>query len=85
MVRQMDGRKASLFLASGEEYRPREHESPRGNRIRQPFSLQFEGFSREPLQQGTYDVEHRSLGRFAIFLVPIGVPSTKPTYQAIFG
>lgn len=42
------------------------------------FALHFYGTGEE-LQQGTYELEHHSLGQFSLFLVPSG----KSTYMAI--
>jgi hypothetical protein len=42
------------------------------------FALRFHGTG-EALQQGTYELEHRSLGRFSLFVVPSGAT----TYTAI--
>jgi hypothetical protein len=36
------------------------------------FSLLFRGSADEPLDQCTYRVEHRALGEFPLFLVPLG-------------
>jgi|SRR5580704_7579051 hypothetical protein len=42
------------------------------------FALNFHGTG-EALQQGTYELEHHSLGRFSLFVVPSGAT----TYTAI--
>lgn len=42
------------------------------------FALHFYGTGEE-LQQGTYELEHHSLGQFSLFLVPSG----KSTYMAV--
>ena len=39
---------------------------------RESFSLLFEAQRSEPLFQGTYHLEHRTLGKFSLFLVPVG-------------
>lgn len=44
----------------------------RETRPRETFSLIFEAKRGEPLPQGTYSLEHPSLGRFSLFLVPVG-------------
>lgn len=36
------------------------------------FSLVFRGPAESPLDQRTYRVEHRALGAFPLFLVPLG-------------
>jgi hypothetical protein len=46
------------------------------------FSLLFAGNERAELQSGTYDFEHEGIGRFQMFITPIGpAPSY---YQAVF-
>ena len=42
--------------------------------------------SRSPLQlpQGTYDLQHRTLGSLTIFLVPVDRVATTDTYEATF-
>jgi hypothetical protein len=42
------------------------------------FALHFQGTG-ETLQQGTYELEHHSLGRFSLFVVPSGAT----TYAAV--
>jgi hypothetical protein len=49
-------------------------------RRREPFRLQFRGPSLPVLPQRIYALEHRTLGRLEIFLVPIGPGQ----YEAIF-
>jgi hypothetical protein len=49
------------------------------------FSLLFRGLPSQPLEQDTYLFEHGNIGRFAMFIVPIGSPDAGyPIYQAIF-
>ncbi len=49
------------------------------------FSLLFRGPLRPPLEQDTYWFEHQTIGRFAMFIVPIGSLETSHTYyEAIF-
>jgi hypothetical protein len=50
-----------------------------------PFALLFAGPAAVRLPQETYAVEHRALGRFDLFLVPIGTNRPLPCYEAIFG
>jgi hypothetical protein len=50
---------------------------------RESFSLLFKGSSKAPLlTQDTRTVEHHELGRFSLFLVPVG-RSTNRHYEAI--
>lgn len=49
------------------------------------FSLVFSGPPGQPLPQNTYCFEHRLVGKFNMFIVPIGQPSDGvPRYQAVF-
>lgn len=54
--------------------------------IIQNFSIQFEGLSEVFLPQKIYTFEHVSLGRFDLFIVPIGKDksSQRMRYEAIF-
>jgi hypothetical protein len=50
---------------------------------RESFSLLFKGLSKAPLlTQETRIVEHQELGRFSLFLVPVG-RSTNRHYEAV--
>ena len=49
------------------------------------FTLLFTGQIRERLEQGTYLFEHNSLGRFEMFIVPVGRDdSSWMYYEAVF-
>ena len=48
------------------------------------FSTVFLGSNRPSLPQSTYTVEHRSLGKFSVLLVPVGQSKTEQHYEAIF-
>ena len=50
---------------------------------RQPFSILFRGPAEPFLAQGTVPLEHPELGRFALFLVPIGPDEAGMRYEAI--
>ena len=52
---------------------------------RAPFSLLFAGRGAGRLPQETYPIEHRTIGHFDLFLVPIGTNRPRPCYEAIFG
>lgn len=47
------------------------------------FSLAFEAAPGHPSGQGTYAVRHPRLGRFDLFVVPVGRPGPVRTYQAV--
>ena len=52
---------------------------------RPPFSIQFLGpLSSQYLVQHIYPLEHASLGRLDLFLVPLGPESGRMRYEAIF-
>ena len=48
------------------------------------FSALFLGSSENPLRQETYSVEHDSLGRFDMLLVPVGRDHQGFHYEAVF-
>ena len=53
---------------------------------RKPFSIVFSGPKDKELEQGTYKIEHGTLGTFEIFLVPVVSPqgSEELWYEAVF-
>ncbi len=51
---------------------------------RRPFSLIFRGPRAPVLPQRTWPLEHPTLGRLEIFLVPIGPDGAGMRYEAIF-
>lgn len=53
--------------------------------VREPFSLLFEGPPDPFLPQRMYSLDHAQLGRFELFLVPVGQHGTNFRYEAIFG
>jgi hypothetical protein len=57
-------------------------DAPSENRA--PFGLRFRGPTDPVMPQGTYALEHSSLGTLEIFLVPIGQDASGTTYEAIF-
>ena len=48
------------------------------------FSIVFHGPSDQPLSQGTYEFEHRSLGAFSLFIVPMRGEAQHASYEAVF-
>jgi hypothetical protein len=56
--------------------------SPMANGPYESFSLMFQGDPERVLGQDTYDFMHDSLGRFDMFIVPVG-PAGTGRYQAI--
>ena len=63
-------------------------EVTRGDSISNPrqetFSLLFNGPASPILSQRTYCFEHDEIGRFDLFIVPVGENQTGVQYQAIF-
>lgn len=52
---------------------------------RRPFSLHFLGpVSPQYLIQHTYRLEHEHMGKFDLFLVPLGPETGRMRYEAIF-
>ena len=48
------------------------------------FSLLFRGPAETPLAQGTYSVEHDTMGSFLIFIVPVSRDGAGMSYEAVF-
>lgn len=48
------------------------------------FSLMFLGQRGVELEQNTYTIDHGSLGKFELLLVPVGINSGTQQYQAVF-
>jgi hypothetical protein len=50
------------------------------------FTLEFNGPSGRAFNQQTYEVEHAALGRFSLFIVPVGMRTAKGdiSYEAAF-
>ena len=74
------------FDAEGAELKLTEVEALGSNPSaqRQAFSLLFHGPRAPLLEQRIYSLEHASLRRLEIFLVPIGPDAQGQRYQAIF-
>jgi hypothetical protein len=51
--------------------------------VGESFSLIFRGHGNAKLQQETYTLEHARLGRFPLFLVPVGPARRGQDFQAI--
>lgn len=48
------------------------------------FSLTFSGPPSPALVQATFQVEHETLGRFSLFLVPVAADEKGYDYEAVF-
>lgn len=51
---------------------------------RKPFSLVFQSQTEDVLPQSIHTLEHASLGRLDIFLVPLGPSKEGMRYEAVF-
>jgi hypothetical protein len=51
---------------------------------REPFSIVFRGPAEPILPQKIYTLEHAKLGRFELFLVPVGPDAKGMCYEAVF-
>ena len=71
---------AELTLVEVTDLARRGNPGPR----RSPFSLVFRGPLSPVMPQRTYALEHASLGRLEIFLVPIGPDADGMRYEAVF-
>ena len=52
--------------------------------LRQPFSIIFSSSKDNIWPQGMYTIDHHSLGKMEIFLVPIGPNDHGMCYEAVF-
>jgi hypothetical protein len=75
---QVGGRSIAMPLSKVTDDRP-----PGTRSTGECFSLMFAG-PKPAFPQGTYAVEHAGLGRFNLFVVPVGRKSTGQDYQALF-
>ena len=48
------------------------------------FSLHFTGSGSRRFGQDTYEVAHPTLGKFSVFLVPVGPTAADQQYEAVF-
>ena len=63
---------------------PRVTEASGAGARHESFSLLFDGPADRPLAQRTYPFEHERLGRFDLFIVPVGNERGRMQYQAVF-
>jgi hypothetical protein len=73
-----------LDLAEISEASPAVAKAATAHGRRAPFSLFFRGPMQPIMPQRIYTLEHPELGRFEIFLVPIGPDGTGMRYEAVF-
>lgn len=58
--------------------------APAGDRGRPPFSLEFAGPAELRLPQGTFKLQHATLGAFDLFIVPVAADTQQVRYEAVF-
>ncbi len=73
-----------LDLAEISAARPAVAQAAATHGRRVPFSLFFRGPMQPIMPQRIYTLEHPKLGRFDLFLVPIGPDGTGMRYEAVF-
>ena len=78
-----DARPVAVTLIEAESLGPETADAGRPNR-RRAFSLVFRGPMEPVLPQRIYAMEHEALGRFELFLVPIGPDEVGMRYEAVF-
>jgi hypothetical protein len=78
--------KVALKLTRVRQHQPSEFDSPNAPDARhEKFSLLFRGPQSAALTQNTYTFGHSQVGRFEMFIVPVGVKDeTHGYYEAIF-
>jgi hypothetical protein len=54
-------------------------------RERDPFSIEFHSRTPDHVPQQIFEVEHEKLGKFDLFLVPLGPDAEGHRYEAVFG
>ena len=81
VVRQDSGERIELVLV---EAKPVLAPGVRTVAQTRSFSLVFQGPDRCFLPQKIYNLEHESIGRFALFIVPVGKRQGIFEYQAVF-
>src|SRR6266550_466276 len=72
----LGGEPLALILASCDE-------SPHARPDHPAFSLIFQAAGTGHLPQQTFTLEHSELGRFALFLVPLGPEGDRMRYEAV--
>jgi hypothetical protein len=52
--------------------------------LREPFNLIFKGPSKPQVPQGTYRLDHDTLGSLVLFMVPVGATDGGLLYESLF-
>jgi hypothetical protein len=66
------------------EVKERSHRSRDTAKQGESFSLLFTGPRTRPLPQRLYWFAHETMGRFELFIVPVGQDATSFSYEAVF-
>ena len=74
----------SIKLVEVKDLRSPSAANTRGVDSKECFSAVFLGARRPGLRQNTYTIEHGSLGKFSLLLVPVGMSKNEQYYEAIF-
>jgi hypothetical protein len=74
----------SVKLVEVKDLRSRSATNTRGSDSKECFSAVFVGARRPDLRQDTNAIEHASLGKFSLLLVPVGMNKNAQYYEAIF-
>jgi hypothetical protein len=74
----------TVKLAHVKDWTPDESRASAAATGRECFALTFVGAADEPLRQETYNVNHGSLGNFAMLVVPVGRDKKAAYYEAVF-
>jgi hypothetical protein len=74
----------AVRLVNVKDLTPEESKASASATGRECFSLAFVGQANEPLRQETYNVNHGSLGNFAMLVVPVGRDKKATYYEAVF-
>lgn len=83
-VRDAEGRRQMLALLEAEPAAP-DGDGFGGAVGGESFSLSFRGEATRPLRQDTYAFEHARVGRFPMFIVPVGREDRNHCYyEAVF-
>jgi hypothetical protein len=85
LLRAMDGVAQNLQLVEVEPVFDAQHDALAEDASHEKFSLLFRGSAAYPLGQNTYPFEHPRIGRFEMFIVPVGCMDARHChYEAVF-
>jgi hypothetical protein len=73
-----------LRRADPSPFADEEDKAAQEERKREPFSIEFNSRLPHHVPQQTFAVEHDKLGKFDLFLVPLGPDAEGHRYEAVF-